>query len=169
MSATSASLNDYTVTVPEDTDLTAAALTLAATDSKVKSITVNGATYSGGMTLDLSKAATIVVTAENGKTETYTLTAKTGDVTPPKPDEKPSDKYTDIPNDVMGESIKKAIDEGIMVGTSATKFSPNMTVSRWQFASCKSVPKKSVLLFSYPFLSVMDFPAPIAGEPAQSL
>ena len=126
--------NDYTVTVPEDTDLTAAALTLAATDSKVKSITVNGATYSGGMTLDLSKAATIVVTAENGKTETYTLTAKTGDVTPPKPDEKPSDKYTDIPNDVMGESIKKAIDEGIMVGTSATKFSPNMTVSRWQFA-----------------------------------
>ena len=69
-----------------------------------------------------------MVTAEDGSTATYTLTAVTGDV------QKPSDKYTDIPAGAMGDYIKAAIDNGIMVGTSETKFSPNVDIPRWQFA-----------------------------------
>ncbi len=120
--------NDYTVKVPEGTDVTKLPLTLTATDSKIKGITVNGTAYTEGMEVDLTTAATIVVTAEDGSTATYTLTAVTGDV------QKPSDKYTDIPAGAMGDYIKAAIDNGIMVGTSETKFSPNVDIPRWQFA-----------------------------------
>ena len=120
--------NDYTVKVPEGTDVTKLPLTLTATDSKIKGITVNGTAYTEGMEVDLTTAATIVVTAEDGSTATYTLTAVTGDV------QKPSDKYTDIPAGAMGDYVKAAIDNGIMVGTSETKFSPNVDIPRWQFA-----------------------------------
>ncbi len=120
--------SDYTVKVPEGTDVTKLPLTLTATDSKIKGITVNGTAYTEGMEVDLTTAATIVVTAEDGSTATYTLTAVTGDV------QKPSDKYTDIPAGAMGDYIKAAIDNGIMVGTSETKFSPNVDIPRWQFA-----------------------------------
>ncbi len=120
--------SDYTVKVPEGTDVTKLPLALTATDSKIKGITVNGTAYTEGMEVDLTTAATIVVTAEDGSTATYTLTAVTGDV------QKPSDKYTDIPAGAMGDYIKAAIDNGIMVGTSETKFSPNVDIPRWQFA-----------------------------------
>ncbi len=120
--------NAYTVKVPEGTDVTKLPLALTATDSKIKGITVNGTAYTEGMEVDLTTAATIVVTAEDGSTATYTLTAVTGDV------QKPSDKYTDIPAGAMGDYIKAAIDNGIMVGTSETKFSPNVDIPRWQFA-----------------------------------
>ena len=120
--------SDYTVKVPEGTDVTKLPLTLTAADSKIKGITVNGTAYTEGMEVDLTTAATIVVTAEDGSTATYTLTAVTGDV------QKPSDKYTDIPAGAMGDYIKAAIDNGIMVGTSETKFSPNVDIPRWQFA-----------------------------------
>ncbi len=111
------------------------------TTDPAATVTVDGKEYKfewgvgSNITVDLSEGKTVpmVVTAADGKTTaTYTLSMASKGTTPP--DERPSDKYTDIPNDVMGESIRKAIDEGIMVGTSATKFSPNMTVSRWQFA-----------------------------------
>ncbi|WP_166545061.1 cadherin-like beta sandwich domain-containing protein, partial [Acutalibacter sp. 1XD8-36] len=114
--------SEYAVTVAEGTDVTKLALTLTATDSNVKSITVNGAAYTEGMTVDLTDKATIVVTAEDGTEATYTLTATVDGTTPA---EKPSDKYTDldkVTNDTMRDKVKAAIDMGIMGSTSSTAY-----------------------------------------------
>ncbi len=124
--------NDYTVYVPEGTDMSKAKLSLRTTDSGASITSVDGKTYTDGMEVDLSegKTVTVVVTAANGETVTYTIESTFGST----PVDRPSDKYTDIPAAPMGDYVRSAIDNGIMIGTSATKFSPNMEVSRWQFA-----------------------------------
>ena len=124
--------NAYTVKVPEGTDVTKLPLTLTATDSKIKGITVNGTAYTEGMEVDLTTAATIVVTAEDGSTATYTLTADDGTVAPPKPWENP---FTDVKEgDWYYNAVKYANENGLMDGTSATKFSPRVNLTRAQFA-----------------------------------
>lgn len=124
--------NAYTVKVPEGTDVTKLPLTLTATDSKIKGITVNGTAYTEGMEVDLTTAATIVVTAEDGSTATYTLTADDGTVAPPKPWENP---FTDVKEDAWYyNAVKYANENGLMDGTSADKFSPRVNLTRAQFA-----------------------------------
>lgn len=124
--------NAYTVKVPEGTDVTKLPLTLTATDSKIKGITVNGTAYTEGMEVDLTTAATIVVTAEDGSTATYTLTADDGTVAPPKPWENP---FTDVKEgDWYYNAVKYANENGLMDGTSADKFSPRVNLTRAQFA-----------------------------------
>lgn len=128
--------SEYAVTVAEGTDVTKLALTLTTTDSNVKSITVNGAAYTEGMTVDLTDKATIVVTAEDGTEATYTLTATVDGTTP---DDKPSDKYTDldkVTNDTMRDKVKAAIDMGIMGSTSSTAyvFAPKADIGRKDIA-----------------------------------
>ncbi len=122
----------WTVNVPEGTDMSKAPLTIVTADSGALITSVNGEAYTTGMTVDLSegKTVTVVVTAANGETVTYTIESTFGST----PVDRPSDKYTDIPAAPMGDYVRSAIDNGIMIGTSATKFSPNMEVSRWQFA-----------------------------------
>ena len=128
--------SEYAVAVAEGTDVTKLALTLTATDSNVKSITVNGTAYTEGMTVDLTDKATIVVTAEDGTEATYTLTATVDGTTPV---EKPSDKYTDldkVTNDTMRDKVKAAIDMGIMGSTSTTAyvFAPKADIGRKDIA-----------------------------------
>lgn len=124
--------NAYTVKVPEGTDVTKLPLTLTATDSKIKGITVNGTAYTEGMEVDLTTAATIVVTAEDGSTATYTLTADDGTVAPPKPWENP---FTDVKEGAWYyNAVKYANENGLMDGTSADKFSPRVNLTRAQFA-----------------------------------
>ena len=126
--------SEYAVTVAEGTDVTKLALTLTATDSNVKSITVNGTAYAEGMTVDLTDKATIVVTAEDGTEATYTLTATVDGTTPV---EKPSDKYTDLDKVYSGhlERVKHAIDNGLMSNDGKVgEFNPEGKIARRDFA-----------------------------------
>ena len=122
--------NDYTVNVPEGADVTKLPLTLTATDSKVQGITVNGTAYTAGMEIDLTTAAKIVVTAEDGTTAEYTLTAVVG--ADPQPWTNP---YTDVKEgDWFYDAVKYVNQNGLMEGTSATKFSPRSDLTRGMFA-----------------------------------
>ncbi len=122
--------NDYTVNVPEGADVTKLPLTLTATDSKVQGITVNGTAYTAGMEIDLTTAAKIVVTAEDGTTAEYTLTAVVG--ADPQPWTNP---YTDVKEgDWFYDAVKYVNQNGLMEGTSANKFSPRSDLTRGMFA-----------------------------------
>ena len=122
--------NDYTVNVPEGADVTKLPLTLTATDSKVQGITVNGTAYTAGMEIDLTTAAKIVVTAEDGTTAEYTLTAVVG--ADPQPWTNP---YTDVKDgDWFYDAVKYVNQNGLMEGTSANKFSPRSDLTRGMFA-----------------------------------
>ena len=122
--------NSFTAALAEDAEKEQA-LTIQA--SNMATVMVNGQPYQADRKIDVSKEVTIVVTAENGSKTNYSLTTTFGTVTPPDPDKKPSDNYTDIPSGTIGEYVKKGIDLGIMIG-SGNKFLPDNKITRRDFA-----------------------------------
>jgi hypothetical protein len=122
--------NSFTAALAEDAEKEQA-LTLQLSD--MATAMVNGQPYQADRKIDVSKEVTIVVTAENGSKTNYSLTTTFGTVTPPDPDKKPSDNYTDIPSGTIGEYVKKGIDLGIMIG-SGNKFLPDNKITRRDFA-----------------------------------
>ena len=124
--------NDYTVYVPEGTDMSKAKLSLRTTDSGASITSVDGKTYTDGMEVDLSegKTVTVVVTAANGASATYTVKSEVG--TAPTPWTNP---YTDVKEgDWFYDAVKYVNQNGLMEGTSATKFSPRSDLTRGMFA-----------------------------------
>ncbi len=126
--------SETTVELPEGSDLTAQNLTLVT--SPMSTVLVNGEAYRAGEPYNVEKPLTIVVTAEDGTKAEYTLTVTIGsDV--PGPDEKPSDKYTDLDKVYSGhlERVKYAIDNGLM-GNEGKEgiFNPTGTIKRQDFA-----------------------------------
>ncbi len=122
--------NSFTAALAEDAEKEQALTIQASANS---SVMVNGQPYQADRKIDVSKEVTIVVTAENGSKTNYSLTTTFGTVTPPDPDKKPSDNYTDIPSGTIGEYVKKGIDLGIMIG-SGNKFLPDNKITRRDFA-----------------------------------
>ena len=122
--------SSFTAVLPEDAEKEQA-LTIEA--SALAAVMVNDEPYQADRKIDVSKEVTIVVTAEDGSKTTYSLTTSFGTVTPPDPDKKPSDNYTDIPSGTIGEYVKKGIDLGIMIG-SGNKFLPDNKITRRDFA-----------------------------------
>ena len=122
--------NSFTAALAEDAEKEQA-LTLQLSD--MATAMVNGEPYQADRKIDVSKEVTIVVTAEDGSKTNYSLTTTFGTVTPPDPDKKPSDNYTDIPSGTIGEYVKKGIDLGIMIG-SGNKFLPDNKITRRDFA-----------------------------------
>ncbi len=123
--------SSFTANLPEEAEKEQA-LTIEA--SPLAAVMVNDEPYQADRKIDVSKEVTIVVTAEDGSKSTYTLTTTFGGtVTPPDPDKKPSDNYTDIPSGTIGEYVKKGIDLGIMIG-SGNKFLPDNKITRRDFA-----------------------------------
>ncbi len=124
--------NEYTVYVPKGTDMSKAKLSLRTTDSGASITSVDGKTYTDGMEVDLSegKIVTVVVTAANGASATYTVKSEVG--TAPTPWTNP---YTDVKEgDWFYDAVKYVNQNGLMEGTSANKFSPRSDLTRGMFA-----------------------------------
>ena len=122
--------SSFTANLPEEAEKEQA-LTIEA--SPLASVMVNGEPYQADRLIDVSKEVTIVVTAENGSTATYTLTTTFGN-TPPGPDTW-KNPFTDVKEgDWYYNAVKYANENGLMDGTSATKFSPRVNLTRAQFA-----------------------------------
>ncbi len=124
--------NDYTVYVPEGTDMSKAKLSLLTTDSGARVTSVDGKTYTDGMEVDLSegKTVSVVVTAANGASATYTIKSAYGSAPDPW-----TNPFTDVSEDAWYyDAVKYVNQNGLMDGTSATKFSPRVNLTRAQFA-----------------------------------
>ncbi len=124
--------NDYTVYVPEGTDMSKAKLSLLTTDSGARVTSVDGKTYTDGMEVDLSegKTVSVVVTAANGASATYTIKSAYGSAPDPW-----TNPFTDVKEgDWYYNAVKYVNQNGLMDGTSATKFSPRVNLTRAQFA-----------------------------------
>ncbi len=122
--------SSFTANLPEEAEKEQA-LTIEA--SPLASVMVNGEPYQADRLIDVSKEVTIVVTAENGSTATYTLTTTFGN-TPPGPGTW-TNPFTDVKEgDWYYNAVKYANENGLMDGTSATKFSPRVNLTRAQFA-----------------------------------
>ena len=122
--------SSFTANLPEEAEKEQA-LTIEA--SPLASVMVNGEPYQADRLIDVSKEVTIVVTAENGSTATYTLTTTFGN-TPPGPDTW-KNPFTDVKEgDWYYNAVKYVNQNGLMDGTSATKFSPRVNLTRAQFA-----------------------------------
>ncbi len=124
--------NDYTVYVPEGTDMSKAKLSLLTTDSGARVTSVDGKTYTDGMEVDLSegKTVSVVVTAANGASATYTIKSAFGSAPDPW-----TNPFTDVSEDAWYyEAVKYASENGLVNGTSADKFSPRANLTRAQFA-----------------------------------
>ncbi|WP_218047888.1 S-layer homology domain-containing protein, partial [Acutalibacter muris] len=111
------------------------------TTDPAATVTVDGKEYrfewgvGSNITVDLSEGKTVpmVVTAADGKTTAnYTLSMASSTVTPPDPWTNP---FTDVKEgDWYYNAVKYVNQNGLMDGTSATKFSPRVNLTRAQFA-----------------------------------
>ena len=128
VTATPDSSKKVTLTLPAGTDLTKVApeFTLA----KNATAAVDGTAHvNGTSTYDMTKAITVVVTAEDGKTTaTYTVEAKLAD---------DQDPFTDVkktPTAWYYDMLKQAKADGIIKGFDDGTFRPNAAISRQDFA-----------------------------------
>ena len=109
-----------------------AKLSLLTTDSGARVTSVDGKTYTDGMEVDLSegKTVSVVVTAANGASATYTIKSAYGSAPDPW-----TNPFTDVKEgDWYYNAVKYVNQNGLMDGTSADKFSPRVNLTRAQFA-----------------------------------